>query len=399
MAAAAERHVRALFGRHAACSSAAEEASVDQGERAYRRETAKRSREAAEAAERLASDEGRVREEARDIERVHVSKLSLRAFREEVEAKQVPVVLTGLGEHLTEDGDKHADLQWLRRHAASRTVAVSTNHAHTASELRVKDYEMTTIGELLDGIDNGTAEGKYLYDNSIPLKTPSLLAAIRVPRYVAHDYLQRTLHLHAFSKSWPSLFVAAPGTQSSLHVDQWQGHFFMAMLRGTKRWTLFHRDDIHCLSPDWSRQTLDPALPPLDELDEDPQSYPLAQYARRWTTDLVAGEMLYVPAGFPHHVRNLDSTVGIAGNWADEVNIDDALFDLSIMAARQGKAMEDTFRAIDEVDFEDAGADEAPDERLPPEHLVVPYEHYAGGRAAEWPARPPDDALAALGLM
>jgi len=62
--------------------------------------------------------------------------------------------------------------------------------------------------------------------------------------------------MHQRSASWPSLFVGAAGTCSSLHVDQWHGHFWMVMVAGRKRWTLFHPDDIEMLYPDYSRGTL-----------------------------------------------------------------------------------------------------------------------------------------------
>ena len=71
----------------------------------------------------------------------------------------------------------------------------------------------------------------YLYDCSLPLKVPTLCERVGVPIYFAHDWLQRTRHLHAFSRSWPSLFVGATGTRSSLHIDQWKGHFWMAQVR------------------------------------------------------------------------------------------------------------------------------------------------------------------------
>jgi hypothetical protein len=38
-----------------------------------------------------------------------------------------------------------------------------------------------------------------------------MMGAIRVPRYFAHDFLQRTRYTHAFTASWPSLFVVRIG--------------------------------------------------------------------------------------------------------------------------------------------------------------------------------------------
>ena len=139
-----------------------------------------------------------------------------------------------------------------------------------------------------------------MYDTSIPLKLPSLSESVRVPAYVAHDYMQRTMRLTAFSRSWPSLFVAAKNTRSSLHVDQWQGHFFMAMVRGTKRWTVFSRESLAFLRPSWSRGTLDPAMPPLEE-QEEMGMLPLPREfgARRWDVDLGPGAVSYTHLTLP----------------------------------------------------------------------------------------------------
>ena len=42
----------------------------------------------------------------------------------------------------------------------------------------------------------------------------------------------------------------------------------MAMVKGTKRWSLFHADDVPFLSPDYSRGTLDPAFPHIHAMDD-----------------------------------------------------------------------------------------------------------------------------------
>ena len=190
--------------------------------------------------------------------------------------------------------------------------------------------------------------------------------------------------------------MAAPHTHSSLHVDQWQGNFWMAMVKGTKRWSLFHADDVPYLSPDYSRGTLDPSFPPMRDMDEahakhesskdveaspdtsnttskspdappppslsraninttvPPSSspcdeYPFLPFARRHDVDLGPGEVLFVPGGWPHVVHNLDVTVSFAGNFVDESNLDRALDDLKLLGAKYGSQMVDSFKAIDEV--------------------------------------------------
>ena len=277
------------------------------------------------------------------IPRVRCETLSLARFRRDFVIPQRPVIIVGLGPHLTSDGANASDLRWLRKHGASKKVAVSVDNAHVASTLSCGGVEIVNLGDHLDVVSaldedppvnerdarfgKRRGDGSYLYDCAIPLKLPSLSHGVRVPRYFAHDFLQRTRMTHAFSASWPSLFVAAPHTRSSLHVDQWKGNFWMAMVKGTKRWTLFHREDIPFLSPDYGRGTLDPGFPSLVELDasrvsaanaattttrrgdgigdsqkldadaaassaretetthETPASHPFLEYARRWDCD------------------------------------------------------------------------------------------------------------------
>ena len=194
------------------------------------------------------------------------------------------------------------------------------------------------------------------------------------------------------------------------------------MLRGTKRWTVFHPDDVALLSPDWGRNTvsvaatawgsgvcaepdgrvlfffqLDPEFPALDALDAGPAAHPLHRLARRWECDLGPGEVLFVPGGAPHQVKNLDATVAIAGNYVDETNLDRALADLELQAAQQGAGMAETFRTIDEVDFDDAAAEwDGAAGPLPIAHLVVPYQSYASGEAGQWDGALDGEVLASM---
>ena len=157
------------------------------------------------------------------IPRVHCSQLSLARFRREHVVPAVPVVITGLGPHLTEDGASGHELGWLKRHGSTKKVAVTRDNAHVNTTLACADTDVMDLGHHLERVlrldqpnlgpsDSGfgtrDGDGTYLYDASIPLKLPSLMGSIRVPRYFAHDFLQRTMHTHAFTASWPSLFVA-----------------------------------------------------------------------------------------------------------------------------------------------------------------------------------------------
>lgn len=300
------------------------------------------------------------------VTRVDALELTPKRFREEYVATDTPVVITGLGDVLTVDGARGAECEWLTRLAGNKKIAVTRNDAHRSNELSCATTDVVDLKDYVREVMEDGAPGSYLYDASIPLKLPSLAEAIRMPKYFAHDYLQKTMRMTAFSRSWPSLFVAARDTRSSLHVDQWHGHFFMAMVRGTKRWTIFDRGSTAFLRPSWLRGTLDPAMPNLEDqgLYYDPSadvssssssSFSVRRrLAKRWDVDLGPGEVLFVPGGAPHAVHNLDCTVAFAGNFIDDTNIDRALYDLKLMGLNQGARMMETgFAPLDEVDFSD----------------------------------------------
>ena len=44
---------------------------------------------------------------------------------------------------------------------------------------------------------------------------------------------------------------------------------------------------------------------------------------------LTAGQVLFVPAGSPHRVENLEESVAVSGNMVDESNLEECLLHLS----------------------------------------------------------------------
>ena len=53
-----------------------------------------------------------------------------------------------------------------------------------------------------------------------------------------------------YAGAWPSLFVGAPGTRSTCHVDSGSLHFAMALVHGgAKKWRVWRREDAAFLFP------------------------------------------------------------------------------------------------------------------------------------------------------
>ena len=342
--------------------------------------------------------------------------LSAAEVRSSYLARFRPLVVTGATERITEP---EWTLEWLVQHVGSKQVAVNVGGSQTTS--CTFGVDVMPFRELAARL--GAGEELYLYDMSIPLKLPTLTEHVGFPAYYAHDWLQRTRELHAFSRSWPSLFVGAPGTRSSLHIDQWKGHFWMAQLqgrcgephplnpkshpepllpvprrsnalptRGSKRWTIFHPDDAWCLAPVWPEGSprLEPSFPDLDAMQADPARYPLLGLARRVDVTLRPGMLLLVPGGAPHRVVNGAGAVSIAiaGNFVDASNAAAAVADLELMANRRADGPPErgaaaAAAALAELDITDA--DDAPSATPhAPSRRVIPWAEYARGAGAEW---------------
>ena len=76
----------------------------------------------------------------------------------------------------------------------------------------------------------------YLFDWSLLVNCPDLAKELKIPKYFANDFLQRTPSGSLYRDSWPSLFIAPAGITSELHVDAFGSNFWMALFEGQKRY-------------------------------------------------------------------------------------------------------------------------------------------------------------------
>lgn len=314
------------------------------------------------------------------LERRACTGLSLAESRREYLRKGRPLIITGLESALASEESLGCSLEWIRENLGDKVVRVTTNYG--AGRTEPPNEEFVTFGEAIRRIEEGDPASTYLYD--LPLRElPAILNQVYVPRYFGHCYLQRTRLPHEFQRAWPTLFIGGPGTRSSLHVDQWHGAFWMSVLSGSKRWTIWHPDDVALLSPTYLPGRLAPVFPRLDEL-EDAERHPNFPKARRLDVSVNAGEVLFVPGGAPHLVVNETLSLAVAGNFIDETNVGDVLKDLQQIAERDARAR-GLYEALEEVEFDaDAGMWE---ELLEPAALVFSVNDARAVHA--WGPQPP----------
>ena len=68
------------------------------------------------------------------------------------------------------------------------------------------------------------------------------------------------------------------------------------------------------------------------------------------SVDLTAGHLLFVPAGCPHKVENLEDSIAVSGNFVNESNIGEAEKHLRISALQDPRAG-DLLREFDNLGF------------------------------------------------
>jgi len=135
-----------------------------------------------------------------------------------------------------------------------------------------------------------------------------------VPRYFAGDYFQRAA-FDGYQHAWPSLFIGSSDTQSAMHVDSGGTNFWLHLLSGQKEWRFYSKDDMVNLYPNPVKYSFE-----ADVFEPDFEKFPLLKYAQQYVGVQHAGELIFIPGGNPHGVRNLQDIHGISMNYVDKSN-------------------------------------------------------------------------------
>jgi hypothetical protein len=221
-------------------------------------------------------------------------------FLREYVATDTPVVLAGAAR------DWRATRTWdfpffIREHGE---LPVQLMNAALGEEARERGGELRPLGGILED----ALAGSPVYPRFVPLliTNPELLDDLD------RDWL--------FSLRGPTgaglglqLFIGGPGTSTALHCAI--GSNLFVQVHGRKRW--------HLASTAWSaalRVELERSPYFFSHLDlehPDPERFPWARHATVWTTELDAGDVMYVPPFFWHQVRNPTRSIGVGFRWYD----------------------------------------------------------------------------------
>ena len=126
------------------------------------------------------------------------------------------------------------------------------------------------------------------------------------------------------------LHAHTPSQVHSLHIRTCLTH---------NRWVFFPPEDVGCLYPVLAAHSTDLAFE-VDLAHPDLTAHPLLALSHPRECMLQPGELLFVPAGCPHRVENLEKSLAISANFVDRSNYERVLGELEVNALVDERAGE-----------------------------------------------------------
>eukprot|EP00941_MAST-03F_sp_MAST-3F-sp1_P000137 g137.t1 len=252
-----------------------------------------------------------------EIDRIDASNLSLHDFVRDYENKRRPVIISGLD---MTNGTEWT-LDYIREKCNNPIVNLQKRNQNTKNWGGLVRAGKLRLNEFIDTFrTNITRRTWYLHDWSMSRYCSAIFgkppySSFQMPKYFAGDYFQR-VPFSGYQGSWPSLFIGANGTESAMHVDSGATNFWLYLLSGKKEWVLYDRDEIPMLNS--VRYT--PRFE-VNAFTSSVEDFPLLRHTNKWHGMQYPGDLVFIPAGCPHAVRNLDNIHGLSMNYVDASNI------------------------------------------------------------------------------
>jgi hypothetical protein len=158
----------------------------------------------------------------------------------------------------------------------------------------------------------------YGFEMALKFHCPKMLERVIVPSFLTEDAFHMVTNHTGLG--WPSVLMGPVGSETGLHIDTHRLPFWIAVVgepnKPLKRFRIFPHDAKSLMKYGRPSKTanflfdFDPWTPSL-------RKYPDVSDTFVYETDLYSGDLLYIPGGSPHAVKNLADNVGISMNYLD----------------------------------------------------------------------------------
>lgn len=250
--------------------------------------------------------------------------LSPKRFFEEYVKPNRPTVIAGLAKQWPAVHRWSPD--YFRKLCADAPVEVEVQHQRDArSFYAARELQKMSFGEFLDKASSKEPK-HYLAQSRFLSEVPQLLSDLVLDDVARYQPTSRVkLPPLRKPKSEPVFWFGPEGSISPLHFDRADNLFVQLM--GRKRWILFAPEERHALHADehilceinGSKRCMN-GFSPVDAEHPDLTLYPRFRQARAMAVTLEAGDALYIPPRWWHHVAGLEVNISIS-NWWDWRNV------------------------------------------------------------------------------
>jgi len=239
------------------------------------------------------------------IDRQDWATLGERGFRSRYLLPLQPVIVTGAIGHWKAMGKWTPD--FFRQQYATRIVKI--------------DDRQWPLGELIDRIEASSPQNPAPYlRNELLTRWPAELQAdiTPMPGCALPNWLEHWAFPSRDRQTFVELYIGGAGARFPvLHYDGLHTHAFLMQLYGEKEYFALAPDQAQFLYPRESQ----PNVSNIDDVEHpDPQRFPLSGQARGIRFRLLAGETLFVPAGWWHTARILSTSITVSINGANTSN-------------------------------------------------------------------------------
>jgi len=207
---------------------------------------------------------------------------------------------------------EHWNIEYFRKRVGSRTVLLWSNERgvynfRDSPESGAVQKLTVPFSLALDRIANPDAGRRYYIKQPLIMEFPELLEDLVLPHFIPQKHDLRTLNL----------WMGADHTVSSLHYDLPQN--FLVLLRGTKQFLMCSPADSPLLYQNSGEKFPQMSRCNLENYDE--RLFPDVRRVEFGSAELSAGDMIYIPSRWWHHVTSWGFNIALSFSWEQRAGL------------------------------------------------------------------------------